>query len=245
MFRLNFEDYDAFAFDFDGTLADTVATHTQARLKAFKIMAAETSDERFLTISPELQEEAHRHGSNPNSIIGWVLQQVGVVQEIDDDLVARTVEHKREQYHRLCATGLEAIDGSVEFLQMLNVQQQGSTYITTTAYRSEVTPFIDRYSLSGDLPVNHLVTFEDVGREFLKPHPRAYRLTIERAGLTETPRRVLAIEDTPGGVASAKAAGAKVVAVCTTHEAEAFAVPEAYLRPDFVFGNFSELAGKE
>lgn len=245
MFRLNFEDYDAYAFDFDGTLADTVATHTLARLEAFKDMAKETSDGRFLTISPELQEEAHRHGSNPNTIIGWVLQQAGIAHEISDDIVTQTVERKREQYRILCATGLQAIDGSVDFVKMLHELNAGSTYITTTAYRGEVVPFVERYGLHEQLPDDHLVTYEDVGQDFLKPHPRAYRLTIERAALTDGPRRLLAIEDTPGGVASAKAAGAKVVAICTTHDAEAFAVNDAFLRPDFVFNNFNELMGRE
>jgi beta-phosphoglucomutase-like phosphatase (HAD superfamily) len=245
MFRLNFDDYDAYAFDFDGTLADTVATHNQARLEAFQEMAKETGDGRFLIISPELQAEAHRHGSNPNTIIGWVLQQTGIAQEISDDIVTQAVNRKREQYHKLCAVGLQAINGSVEFLKMLDEHKAGSTYVTTTAYRGEVTPFVKRYGLGRLLPLSHLVTFEDVGQDFLKPHPRAYQLTLERAGLTDNPKRMLAIEDTPGGVASAKAAGVKVIAVCTTHDAQAFAVTDAYRRPDFVFNNFNELLGRE
>jgi HAD superfamily hydrolase (TIGR01509 family) len=54
-----------------------------------------------------------------------------------------------------------------------------------------------------------IVTSDDV--ENAKPAPDIYRLACERLGVT--PRQALALEDSPSGVAAAKAAGLTCIAV--------------------------------
>lgn len=58
-----------------------------------------------------------------------------------------------------------------------------------------------------------LVTSEDVTRG--KPAPDGYRLAAERLG--SEPASCIAFEDAPPGVAAAREAGARVVALTTTH----------------------------
>jgi HAD superfamily hydrolase (TIGR01509 family) len=240
--QIDFRDYKAFALDFDGTLADTVATHNLARQKAFELMAEQTGDEGFVNISPEIQAEAHRHGSNPTAIIGWALQASGLVKEITDEKVARTVNYKREKYAELCKEGLEQIPGSVEFAKLLLGLSQSNVGITTTAYKeAEVVPFLRRYDLHEQIRDDHLVTFEDVGPDHLKPDPRAYLLTLQRFGLIDTPEKLLIFEDTPGGIASAKEAGAIAVAVTTTHAKSDFVADTHEYKPDFIVSTFAEL----
>ena len=68
------------------------------------------------------------------------------------------------------------------------------------------------------LPVPHvLVSAEDVSRG--KPDPEGYLLAARRLGAT--PEGCVVVEDAPVGVAAARAAGMRVVAVTTTHAAEA------------------------
>jgi sugar-phosphatase len=60
-----------------------------------------------------------------------------------------------------------------------------------------------------------LVTADDVATG--KPHPEPYLRAAERLGVD--PRRCVAFEDAPAGIAAARAAGAVVIAVTTTHSA--------------------------
>jgi len=61
------------------------------------------------------------------------------------------------------------------------------------------------------------ITAEDVQRG--KPDPQGYLLGAERLG--RDPATCIVFEDAPPGVAAARAAGARVVALATTHPAEA------------------------
>jgi mannitol-1-/sugar-/sorbitol-6-phosphatase len=61
------------------------------------------------------------------------------------------------------------------------------------------------------------VTAEDVQRG--KPDPQGYLLAAERLG--RDPAACIVFEDAPPGVAAARAAGARVVALTTTHTADA------------------------
>lgn len=68
-----------------------------------------------------------------------------------------------------------------------------------------------------------MVTADDVQRG--KPAPDPYLLAAERIGVA--PADCLVIEDAPAGVASAKAAGAKVIAVTTTNRADDLGLADA------------------
>ena len=60
-----------------------------------------------------------------------------------------------------------------------------------------------------------VVTAEDVERG--KPEPQCYLLGRSRIGLDESKTNILVLEDAPSGIRAAKAAGFKVLALCTTH----------------------------
>jgi beta-phosphoglucomutase-like phosphatase (HAD superfamily) len=130
----------------------------------------------------------------------------------------------------------------VEFVRHLLAATSDNVGVTTTAYKdAEVVPFLRRYDLYQRIPDEHVVTFEDVGADNLKPDPLAYQLTLERFSLASTPDRLLIFEDTPGGIASAKAAGVIAVAVTTTHSKDDFLADTHSYKPDFIVGNFAEL----
>jgi sugar-phosphatase len=64
------------------------------------------------------------------------------------------------------------------------------------------------------LPIpEELVSFDDVSRG--KPDPEGFLLAAQRLGLP--PGRCLVLEDAPAGIAAGRAAGARVLAVRTTH----------------------------
>ena len=227
---------EAVAFDFDGVLVG-IDTHRQTRIQALQEFANETGDERFIA-SDELHTEAHRHGTHPLAIIGWVLQQQGLVpSHIDpqlDELTHRVVERKHELYLDKVQHGLDALDGAIDAVEWAS-QAVGKAHvaIATTASREEVVPFIARYNLQGN--IGQLVAKQDVGKK-LKPHPEAYLQAAKKMNVD--PRRSLAIEDSPRGLQAARLAGFMTVGITTTHTSEQLD-GHAHL----VINSFSQLPG--
>ena len=79
--------------------------------------------------------------------------------------------------------------------------------VVTTGRRAWVLPLLDRLFGPGTFGV--VVTGDDVER--LKPAPEAYLLALRRTG--RDPATVLAVEDSPPGLAAARAAGLACVVV--------------------------------
>lgn len=71
-------------------------------------------------------------------------------------------------------------------------------------------------STAGIVPPTHLLTADDCTHG--KPHPEPY---LKGAGLVQKDiTKCLVIEDAPAGIKSGVAAGAAVIAVCTSHTRE-------------------------
>jgi sugar-phosphatase len=105
--------------------------------------------------------------------------------------------------------GLIAIEGA---LRLLSVLPPTAWAVVTSGGRA----LARRRLQSAGLPIPPvLVTGEDVTRG--KPAPDGYQLAAQRLGCE--PASCLAFEDAPAGVAAARAAGARVVAISTTHSA--------------------------
>ena len=106
--------------------------------------------------------------------------------------------------------GAAALPGAVELIERLSGKLPIA--ICSGALRGDILPII------GSLGIEHafdtIVTAEDTPAS--KPDPAPYRLAAEKLGATYG----LAIEDTPAGIASARGAGLKVLAVTNSYERE-------------------------
>jgi sugar-phosphatase len=106
--------------------------------------------------------------------------------------------------------GVTALPGARELLACL---PEDAWTVVTSAPRVVA---LSRLHACG-LPVpSRLVAAEDVTRG--KPDPEAYRAGATRLELD--PARCVVVEDSPEGIQAAQAAGARVVALLTTHAAE-------------------------
>jgi HAD superfamily hydrolase (TIGR01509 family) len=204
----------ALALDFDGTIADTVGAHTQARQDALAEMSRLTGDHRFIDISPELQAEAHRHG-------------------------ARVVALKNELYWQHAERGLEPIEGAIPFVEWASDRYAGRVALVTTAsLPREVEPFLEANQIQDSFHI--VIAREDVPASQLKPHPQAYRLALHY--LDRSPADVVAVEDTPRGIQAAQAAGIVTVGITTTHTAEQLSDGSHTMQiPDRIVKSFKEL----
>ena len=94
------------------------------------------------------------------------------------------------------------------------------TALVSLALRSEIDPVLDATGLRPSLHV--IVSLEDVERA--KPDPEAYLRAAELLGVP--PAAMVVVEDTPAGVAAARAAGARVVGLTRTVGQERLGAPD-------------------
>ena len=143
-----------------------------------------------------------------------------------------TVETMREVAPHLCAEeetarleageasdtdGVFAFSGAAELLRSL---PEGTWAVATSGTRRTAT---NRLAQTG-LPVpGVLITADDI--RCGKPHPEPYLLAAKGLGLSTAD--CIVVEDAPPGVASARAAGARVIAVTTSHRADELAAADA------------------
>jgi len=81
--------------------------------------------------------------------------------------------------------------------------------VASSSPRSWVEPHLSRLGLVHRFDM--IITGDDVAPERVKPHPDIYVKTVEHLGVA--PAQAIAFEDSPPGVAAARAAGIFVVAV--------------------------------
>jgi mannitol-1-/sugar-/sorbitol-6-phosphatase len=121
------------------------------------------------------------------------------------DFVSEAAE--LEEKESLDTEGVEAIEGAVAITEAL---PGGAWAVATSGTRSMATRRIAHTGLPEPLV---LVTADDVSQG--KPDPEVFLLAARRLGAV--PQRCLVIEDAPPGIAGARAAGMRVIAVATTH----------------------------
>ncbi len=108
----------------------------------------------------------------------------------------------------LKSDGAAALSGAVELIQTLSGRLPIA--ICSGALREDILPILGKLGI--EEAFDTIVTADDT--HISKPDPAPYRLAAEKLGVTDG----LAIEDTPAGIASAKSAGLKVLAVTNSYD---------------------------
>ena len=130
------------------------------------------------------------------------------------DVVAETAALDRMEETTI--EGIAPVAGAAEMIAGLPVERWG---IVTSGSRAVATLRLKR----GGLPLPPVfVTAEQVARG--KPAPDGYLLGASLLG--RHPADCIVFEDAPPGVAAAKAAGMRVIAVQTTHDSKALAAAD-------------------
>jgi beta-phosphoglucomutase len=187
----------AIAFDFNGTLSQ--------------------DEEVFCAVFQELFAKAGRPLSRERYFGGLVGHaDADIVRAwLGDDCphVDALLEERRRRYRERVADGSTVPAEARAAVRA--AARRVPVAVVSGDFRGEIERVLDAAGLAGVVSV--LVALEDVERT--KPHPDPYLLALERLGGLQ-PQEIVAIEDTDVGVASAKAAGLRCVAVLGSLPAE-------------------------
>lgn len=181
----------AVLFDFDGVLADTENVHVAAWERTFDRMGWDVPPEDCARAAEEddrafLAGLLAGRGIEGGDVEGWVARK----QELTRALLA--------DYPRLYPGVRELVD---------RLRGRAGLAVVTGTWRENVAIVLGAAGLADAFGV--VVGKEDVGAP--KPDPEAYRLALARLGVH--PRAAVALEDSPSGLAAARAAGVRCVAV--------------------------------
>jgi beta-phosphoglucomutase len=184
---------DAIIFDFDGVLVDSEPLHEWAIREAVTPLGWVFTHEQFVEgIVGRGDERAFV------TIAGWNRAQIS--ESLGTSLLAR----KRE----LMAEGISAERYAVQPHAREIVELAAARFPLAVCSGSRASVVCGMLEVTGLAPhFRHVITADDVTRA--KPAPDGYLLAAARLGVEAA--RCVAIEDTPTGIAAAKAAGMRVI----------------------------------
>lgn len=190
----------AVVFDFDGVIVDSEPAHYRAFQAVLEPRGLGYDWVRYVE---------HFIGFDDRDGFREAFRRAG--RELDGDELEALIGEKHAAFEAEMAAGLDPIPGAVDCVRRL-----GAAYplaVCSGALRGEIQPTLERLGIDGAFRV--LVSAEDVAHS--KPDPASYRLAVEQLGAVLgrrlAPGDCVAIEDTPTGVASARGAGLRVIAL--------------------------------
>jgi HAD superfamily hydrolase (TIGR01509 family) len=214
---------DAFIFDFDGVVVDSEPIHLMGfqRVLAGAGLALTEKDyyEKYL-------------GYDDHDAILIAGREQGVA--FDEPRIAELTAAKSRIVQQAFAESIQALPGAVELIAAA-ARAGIPVGVCSGALREEIELAAATVGARGHFL--DIVAAKDVRRG--KPDPEGYVLALERLraaiGRTIRPEKSLAVEDSPAGIAAARGAGMKVLAVATSYD------PHQLTQADRTVGRLSEV----
>ena len=186
-------------FDMDGVLVDSERFICKAAIEMFAGKGVQVKPEDFLPFV----------GTGENRFIGGVAEKYKITLDIDKDK-SRTYDI----YEQLIKGQLKPLEGVHDFIKLCRTRGK-KIAVASSADMRKVRANLTEIGLGLDT-FDAVITGEDV--ENKKPSPDIFLLAAKRIGLD--PSHCLVVEDAINGVAAAKAAGAKCLAVMSCFSRE-------------------------
>ncbi len=214
----------AVIFDCDGVLVNTEPIHYRAFQEVLRPFGMGFDWEHYMDVYI---------GFDDRDAFAEAFRERGKI--LGDAELARLIEEKNRFLQSIVAEGIAGFPGVVELIQEL-LSHQVPLAVASGALRKEVEAFTAALSIRDAFRV--IIAADDVARS--KPDPETYLAALAQMrtvfGLRElNSSRCIAIEDTPAGIASAKAAGLCVVAVTNSFG------PESLREADHVLSSLADL----
>lgn len=182
-------------FDFDGVIADTENIHVASWQRTLAAMGWGASDEvcaRAVEIDDRvfLKEIFEKHKIEDGDVDGWVRRKQALTIELLTD---------SPRVFPGVVPLVEALKGRVRLA------------VVSTTWRANIEAVLAASGLASAFDT--IVGKEDVAK--VKPDPECYRLAVQRVGVSAA--EAVALEDSPTGLAAAKAAKLGTIAIGHRH----------------------------
>ena len=181
----------AVLFDFDGVIADTENHHIAAWQRTLMALGWQVPDE-VAARSAEIDDREF-------------LRELFARQGIEDGDIEGWVRRKQALTIRLIRDSPRLYPGVTDLVAQLRGRVRMA--IVSGTWRENVEAVAGAPGLEGAF--EFIIGKDDVAA--VKPDPEAYRLAVRRLAIE--PRQAVAIEDSPTGIAAARAAGIPCIAV--------------------------------
>jgi beta-phosphoglucomutase family hydrolase len=203
----------AVIFDMDGTLVATTEADFLAWQKLFYEFGTDLSYEGYFPLLGRKSQDVVEH------ILG-----------LEGEVAQRAMARKMELFAEIVRVqGIQVMPHAEDFLDTL-AGAGIPMALATSSRKRKMQLVMQDTGLGKYFPV--MVAGEEV--ETGKPHPGIFLLAADKLGAD--PWRCLVLEDTSSGIAAAKSAGMKCIAIVSTHEAKDLG------QADHIIRDFSELS---
>ncbi|HVO62108.1 MAG TPA: HAD family phosphatase [Terriglobales bacterium] len=189
---------DAVLFDWDGVLVDSSRNY----FRAYELILQEVG------ISTTPREIYLREGQPTPQVIAAICADRGVA--ISDAQISALVQRRRE--HDRALGPRTFYPGMLSLIQHLRDSGRKLAMVTGSSRKSVEAVLTPEEAGHFDV----IVTADDVSRP--KPHPEPFLRAAEK--LQVKPCGCLVVENAPFGVMAARAAGSRVIAICSTLPSE-------------------------
>ena len=191
----------AVIWDMDGVIADTALYHFKAWQEVFQRRGVNFTQDDF----------RRNFGQRNDTIIRNTLGEQ--ISQSEIDAIAR---EKEKTFRQVIGQNIKPLPGAVKMLKSL--REHGFKMALASSAPIENIRLVTR-GLGIDDYFHSIVTGRDVAEG--KPSPQGFLLAAQKLGVE--PRDCIVIEDAIAGVAAAKRAGMKCIAVTNTHPRESLA----------------------
>ena len=244
-------------FDVDDTMLDNQAgakvgtIHEVSRLRAIHEVAKKYNLPTLAAVTEEQNAVAFRNALT-HSVDGAVWETLYVSQmvknrELDPnhELLREIVVLKNELHIDTLRTLGQEVPSASTFVRLLAERYdiKGKMAIASSAIRRDINIFLDELTeLRAYFPDERVISLEDIPHNLGKPHPEPFNRAFATLGLLDSDRAsVVAFEDDPRGVISAKKAGLFVCAITTRFKKSDEQLLAA--KPDLIIDNYDEALG--
>lgn len=198
----------ALIFDFDGIIVDTEPIHFLSFQKILEPLGLGYSWDHYVDLYM---------GFDDREAFSEVFKLH--CRELSNRELESLIKQKANVFLEIIKDGIKPYPGVVRLVRELS--GNCPLALCSGALMSDITPILEQLDIADHF--NVVVTAEDVSAS--KPDPASYILAFQRLSslypdLLIEPQNCLAIEDTPAGIESAKAAGIAVLAVTNSYSAE-------------------------
>ncbi len=141
--------------------------------------------------------------------------------------IDQAIHDKDQSYFQLFPANKKTYPGVIELIKSL--KDKYKLAVCSGSVQREVEMILKEFDIFDCFKV--VISAENVTRS--KPDPEPYLLAAQRLGVLA--EECVAIEDSPSGIAAAKAAGMKCIAITTTHE------PSSLQSADSIVDDFKDV----